>query len=427
MPANELPLYPTPQQATYGANGGYGSPSNPTRKQGKPSSNGYRQPPMNQQPRSNSNGYGHPQQQYQQNIAPTPQQYYQQHPVPTKQYHQPAYNQPVPQQQQPPPQQQYYQPQPAPQPPQPVNYHQQPAPSHRNHAPPQQQQQQPSQLRYQDFSQPPRSTSQSQISPQQANYNGSSQSGNYSSSPQQQQGYSNSSQQGSFSEQGYNGSSQQVPHKKPPPVAPASPTHSNNRSKESLVTAEGSGKSKNKQKLELELRSVFEKVDTNNSGRISARELSSALLNFDHTRFQDSTIELMIKLFSSTSSSGQASRSLNFDQFVSLWKYLSAYKKLFITADTNKSGTISFGEFQKIIEQIGYKLNIDLVLHLFQKFSNKGSDDVGAVGKLKFDSFIELLVYLRKLTDIFKKYDKDLSGVATINFSDFLFEISSLS
>lgn len=193
------------------------------------------------------------------------------------------------------------------------------------------------------------------------------------------------------------------------------------------MVKEGSNKSKSKQKLELELRSVFEKVDVNKSGRISARELSSALLNFDHTRFQDSTIELMIKLFSSTSSTGKVSRSLNFDQFVSLWKYLSAYKKLFIAADTNKSGTISFGEFQKIIEQIGYKLNIDLVLHLFQKFSNKDSEEQGAVGKLKFDSFIELLVYLRKLTDIFKKYDKDLSGVATIDFSDFLFEISSLT
>lgn len=136
----------------------------------------------------------------------------------------------------------------------------------------------------------------------------------------------------------------------------------------------------------------------------------------------------MIKLFSNSTG---AQKSLNFEQFVSLWKYLSAYKKLFLAADSNKSGDISFGEFQNILEQIGYKLNIDLVLHLFQKFSHKNPDDavdsIGAVGKLKFDSFIELLVYLRKLTDIFKKYDKDLSGVATINFLDFLLEISNIS
>lgn len=180
------------------------------------------------------------------------------------------------------------------------------------------------------------------------------------------------------------------------------------------------------------MRSVFNKVDTNRSGKVSAKELSLALLNFDHTRFQDSTVILMIKLFSgsATTSTGGA-KSLNFEQFVSLWKYLSAYKKLFVAADSNKSGDISFGEFQKILEQIGYKLNIDLVLHLFLKFSAKGRDDGFEdglnIGKLKFDAFIELLVYLRKLTDIFKKYDKELSGVATINFLDFLFEVSNLS
>ena len=107
-----------------------------------------------------------------------------------------------------------------------------------------------------------------------------------------------------------------------------------------------------------------------------------------------------------------------------MWKYLSAYKKLFIQADTNKSGDISFGEFQKILEQIGYKLDIDLVLNLFQKYALLES---GGVGKLRFDNFIELLVYLRKLTDVFKKYDKDLSGTATIGFSDFLFEVTNLT
>ncbi|CAI5758274.1 unnamed protein product [Candida verbasci] len=160
----------------------------------------------------------------------------------------------------------------------------------------------------------------------------------------------------------YSPPSQYQPVKKPPP-----------ESKKELTS---------KQKLEIELRNVFDKVDVNRTGKISPKELSFALLNFDHTRFQDSTIKLMINLFCTDS------KSLNFEQFVSLWKYLSAYKKLFIQADVNKSGDISFGEFQKILEQIGYKLDIDLVLHLFQKYSLK---DEGGVGRLKFDSFIELL------------------------------------
>lgn len=194
-----------------------------------------------------------------------------------------------------------------------------------------------------------------------------------------------------------------------------------NHSKESVSDA----KAESKQRLEAELRSTFERVDTNRSGRISVKELSSALVNFDNTGFQESTVQLMVKLFTSAGSPA----GLNFEQFVSLWKYLTAYKKLFVAADTNKSGDISFGEFQRILEQIGYKLNVDVVLHLFLKFVNKDNYHftTSSVGKLKFDAFIELLVYIRKLTDIFKQYDKDLSGVATINYLDFLMEISNLT
>lgn len=195
-------------------------------------------------------------------------------------------------------------------------------------------------------------------------------------------------------------------------------------SKESLAEQT---KLANKQRLEADLRATFDKVDTDRSGRISPAELSAALINFDNTGFQNSTVRLMIKLF--TNKNASAAAGLDFEQFVSLWKYLTAYKKLFVAADVNKSGDISFGEFQRIIEQIGYKLNVDLVLFLFLKFSNKEALDNGsiAVGKLKFDSFIELLVYLRKLTDIFKQYDKELTGVATIDYLDFLFEISNLT
>ncbi|KAL6450571.1 pef1 Peflin [Candida maltosa Xu316] len=302
--------------------------------------------------------------------------------------------------------------------------------------PPQQQQQQaplPPQQQYQQYSQQdyyqqqqqqqpqahmqPQPTYQQpyQTMPQQYNNNvpppqmGYQQRPSYSSPPpSQQQVYQQQQQQQVSQPQQY----------QPPPINNG---HYNKRSmsKESLETTKSATSSK--QKLEMELRSVFDKVDTNRSGRISGKELSYALLNFDRTRFQDSTIRLMINLFSSADST---SKSLTFDQFVSLWKYLSAYKKLFIQADANKSGDISFGEFQKILEQIGYKLDIDLVLHLFQRYA---VHEDGTVGKLKFDNFIELLVYLRKLTDVFKKYDKDLSGTATISFSNFLFEVTNLT
>lgn len=415
MPVDELPMYPTPQQAAYTVgNQSQGS----SRKQSHPKqSNVVYRPAQHLKPVPSQ--YSH--------LQPHNAQAYQVHPPADYQgqYHTPSQPPPPPQAQQypqyqpQPAQQQYYQPQSVPVPVQPsygsyganeyanspVNlHHPQPQPQSQS-----QPQRQPPQQAY-------------QVPPQQHQPYQPSQQTQPPQHPQQRyQTYNNAPPVVSTQHQN--------PHKKPPP-SNATPAGS----KESLLMPNSTPPKQHvssKQKLENELKSVFNKVDTNHSGKISSKELSLALLNFDHTRFQDSTISLMIKLFSGSNGSSSGSlKSLTFEQFVSLWKYLSAYKKLFIAADSNKSGDISFGEFQKVLEQIGYKLNIDLVLHLFQKFAQKASDDGyddGSVGKLKFDAFIELLVYLRKLTDIFKKYDKDLSGVATINFLDFLFEVSNLS
>ncbi|KAK6457298.1 uncharacterized protein RJT20DRAFT_38799 [Scheffersomyces xylosifermentans] len=418
MPVDDLPMYPTPQQAAYVVD------NHPKKSSKPPSSSSNYRPAVKA-----SHSYGQPQQGY----------------PPQAQHHYP------PQQQQqhhqyPPPQQQPYYPQPAPAPPIPQqqpHYPPPPPPQQYHSAPPPQQYSQPPASRQQSYYQggPPPPQQYQQPVPQhpQHQYNQ-----DYNQSqPPVQQNLSASSQKYSYSGSSINGNNSlnqppphtptaQSMHKKPPPGSTPSSQSMNksNKSKESLndqSNGQTSNKISSKQKLENELRSVFEKVDTNRSGRISAKELSLALLNFDNTRFQTSTVVLMIKLFSNPEA---PSKSLNFDQFVLLWKHLSAYKKLFIQADSNKSGDISFGEFQKILTEIGYKLDIDVVLHLFSRFSYKeeGRYDQGnGVGKLKFDAFIELLVYLKKLTDVFKRYDKNLSGEATISFSNFLFEVSNLS
>ena len=228
------------------------------------------------------------------------------------------------------------------------------------------------------------------------------------------------SRQQSYESQTPNASANYAGEARSPNLTRKKPPLTANPSKESLVEP----KTESKQRLEAEIRATFDRVDTNWSGRISQRELSSALVNFDKSGFLDTALLLMIKLYSTPGSSP----GLNFEQFMSLWKFLTAYKKLFVAADAEKSGDISFGKFQMILEQIGYKLNVDVVLLLFLKFVNRDPDhDSSAVGKLKFDAFIEASVYIRKLTDIFKQYDKDFSGVATIKYLDFLMAISNLS
>lgn len=424
MNSDELPIYPTPQQATYTMP----PRANPSaRGPGKPYQPSSAAPPA---PSGHTNYGNHSGQ-----ANGVPPQEYSQHPRP----YQPA------------PTQQYYQPQHVPAPVTLQYLHQS---SHQSGGygslPPQQQPhrvQQGTQQYYLNGAPP------LQIPPQPRNVSASS--SHYGSAPlttsfhqgalyqppqQQQAQHTQPGQRAaSYSGQQYVHPSAAQTLSPPAGHSPTTPqmsgrTHAPPSKKPPLGLASRSRdnldevpKQSSKQRLEAELRATFDRVDTNHLGKISARELSAALINFDNTGFQHTTVRLMIKLFSGPASASLS--GLNFEQFVSLWKYLTAYKKLFVAADVNKSGDISFGEFQRIIEQIGYKLNVDLVLHLFQKFANKESHDDGsvAVGKLKFDAFIELLVYLRKLTDIFKQYDKQLTGVATIDYLDFLFEISNLT
>lgn len=405
MGPNELPVYPTPQQAAYGMSAQQANPARRTQR-----------PPANNPSGQQYYKQGPHQQLSQLPPQPTPASYLQNAQSPTYANYAPSQPQ----------QAQYYQQQQE-QPRQTLNYYA-----------PQQTQQQHQQQQFQQHRQPQQQPAvqpqQTQYTPQQYYQQPVQQQQQHHQQPQQQQQqlqapqhqytkpyeqylaqapqYQSSVQSPAAQHAAPQQATSHIPTKKPPHT---------NRSRENVNEQP---KLSNKQRLENELRSTFERVDTNRSGRILARELSLALTNFDNTRFQDLTVRLMIKLFTNESALG-----LNFEQFVSLWKYLTAYKKLFVAADANKLGDISFGEFQRIIEQIGYKLNVDLVLHLFQKFANKDYSvhDNAIVGKLKFDAFIELLVYLRKLTDIFKQYDKDLSGVATINYLDFLFEISNLT
>lgn len=418
---DDLPLYPTPQQAAYVIPGN--EPARSLNQNGKSSS--YR-PANNQANSQASNQYAHlqPSVSYGQDSnynAPTPQQYYQP---------------PVPQHQ-PPQQQQQHQ------------SHQ----SHQSH----QQSHQPIQQQYQQYQQPPRQqVQQSQHrpspqqhhsythpAPQQQQHQPQHQQQQHSQQPQHSQQYQHTDQQSinSFNQLRISPQPKYLQHSNPSQNQNQSHPQQSQPSSYSTRLASASSSSSNLQKkpppvdqkvkLEQELKLVFEKVDKNGSGKISARELSYALINFDNTKFRDSTIILMIKLFSTNPKSNSLpSKLLNFDQFVNLWKHLASYKKLFMQADIDNSGDVSFGEFQNVLKEVGYKLNIDLALHLFQKFSYKNLDEFDAgitVGKLKFDSFVELLVYLKKLTDVFKKYDKEKIGVSTIGFSDFLFEVSNLT
>jgi Ca2+-binding EF-hand superfamily protein len=169
---------------------------------------------------------------------------------------------------------------------------------------------------------------------------------------------------------------------------------------------------------------LFRAANSSNSGALTEQELGSALVNGDYTSFHPKTVKMMISMFDRNRSG-----SISFDEFVSLWRYLAAWRELFDRFDEDRSGRISLREFEKALVAFGYRLSQPFVTVLFTAFESKGRV-VSGTGPpptgMSFDLFVQACISLRRMTDVFKRYDDDRDGYVTLSFEEFLTEILQL-
>ncbi|KAF2858782.1 EF-hand [Piedraia hortae CBS 480.64] len=167
---------------------------------------------------------------------------------------------------------------------------------------------------------------------------------------------------------------------------------------------------------------LFLQVDKDRTGQLSEDELRRALVNGDYTAFDQHTVKMMIRMFD-TDRSG----SINFDEFCGLWGFLAAWRKLFDRFDVDRSGTISLREFEQALVAFGYRLSPAFVQLLFSTYAKSRSrgrgDEYVRERVLSFDLFVQACISLKRMTDVFKKYDTDRDGYITLSFEEFLTEI----
>ncbi|KAI9053671.1 hypothetical protein LZ554_002625 [Drepanopeziza brunnea f. sp. 'monogermtubi'] len=157
---------------------------------------------------------------------------------------------------------------------------------------------------------------------------------------------------------------------------------------------------------------LFKAVDKDGTGHLTERELRSALVNGDWTSFDPHTVKMMIRMFD-TNRSG----SIGFEEFCGLWGFLAAWRSLFDRFDADRSGNISLREYTDALVAFGYRLSPQFVEVLFRTF------DKNRQGAISFDLFVQSCISLKRMTDVFKKYDDDRDGYITLSFEDFLTEI----
>lgn len=119
------------------------------------------------------------------------------------------------------------------------------------------------------------------------------------------------------------------------------------------------------------------------------------------------------------------SGTISFDEFVSLWRYLAAWRELFDRFDEDRSGRVSQPEFEKALVAFGYRLSGKFISIIFGVFESKGKQmsntpkDPRLTG-MSFDLFVQACISLKRMTDVFKRYDDDRDGYITLSFEEAL-------
>lgn len=117
------------------------------------------------------------------------------------------------------------------------------------------------------------------------------------------------------------------------------------------------------------------------------------------------------------------SGTVGFDEFVALWRFLAAWRELFERFDEDRSGRISLQEFSNALQAFGYRLSQPFVGVIFSTFESRGRKTPGPGMQnygMSFDLFVQACVSLKRMTDVFKKYDEDRDGYVTLSFEEFL-------
>ena len=140
------------------------------------------------------------------------------------------------------------------------------------------------------------------------------------------------------------------------------------------------------------------------SGHLTEKELRAALVNGDWSSFDPYTVKMMIRMFD-TDRSG----TIGFEEFCGLWGFLAAWRSLFDRFDADRSGNISLDEYTNALVAFGYRLSPHFVDTLFRTYDKRGE------GAISFDLFVQSCISLKRMTDVFKKYDDDRDGYITLS------------
>ncbi|KAJ7261334.1 hypothetical protein B0H12DRAFT_1273478 [Mycena haematopus] len=166
---------------------------------------------------------------------------------------------------------------------------------------------------------------------------------------------------------------------------------------------------------DAQLYQYFSAVDQDRSGSISVPELQSALVNGNWTRFDLDTVKMLMGIFD-TDRSG----TIDFKEFVGLWKYISDWQNVFRHFDRDGSGSIEGRELAEAMKSFGYNLSPAILTLVEQKYASAPSAGYGPPPGITFDRFVRACVVVKTLTESFQRADTDRDGWVQLSYEQFM-------
>ncbi|MPC09809.1 Peflin [Portunus trituberculatus] len=160
--------------------------------------------------------------------------------------------------------------------------------------------------------------------------------------------------------------------------------------------------------MDPNIASWFRAVDQDNSGQINAKELRQALQNGNWSNFSDEACRLMISMFDR-----DRTGTICIQEFAQLFSFINQWTEVYRRFDRDNSGTIDEGEMNTALQQMGYRLSPQFISFLVFKFNPQ-------TRKVTLDNFIVCNIQLRNLTEAFKSRDREMKGMISISYEDFV-------
>ncbi|CAG8444424.1 12682_t:CDS:2 [Funneliformis mosseae] len=159
---------------------------------------------------------------------------------------------------------------------------------------------------------------------------------------------------------------------------------------------------------EQQLTAFFQRIDVDNNGTLTPKELQRVLLNGDWSAFNLDTIELLFSLFDS-----DRTGTIHFNEFVGLWRYIEDWKRIFSAFDADNSGTIEIPELITAMKNFGFNISEQMLKKFVRKYkvshNTQGRTLMSSELEhaISFDNFVQLCVTVKTMTDVFRALDQN--------------------